>query len=215
MEKPTNTQSRSCLLFSLITLSVMTSILCNGCAVEEACRSTPCNTVDSLSFEAYLCLFDTLRDADTICLDCRYLDINTNDTSIQIGKRQYQQFSGTFIPLFQTFPLCKMIFPKGYLTFLFHYYDANYVIMMYLEAICYSPNGKIVSREVFPAWIGSGGFSQSESSTNNASFILSQSSLVYSWREEPCGGIPHDKNVIIHINQQDGHFEYDGKEASY
>ena len=186
-----------CLIFPLVV----------SCAIgNNSYKLHKCSMSDQ-SFEQYLCLFEEINSNDTVCIDCRLLKINTNDTSLQIGKREYRQFSGTFIPLFQSFPLYKIQFPNGFLTFMLHYYDATYMEVMYLEVISYNLCGVIMGREIFPAWNGYGGTIQSESYSNNAKITLTKSSLDYFWNEQYVGEKPICKIMHFKINPLNGMLE--------
>lgn len=198
--KNINIKANEC--FQLLIMTLLVNMLIS-CSNVSGLKKMPYNGVAVEQFNNYLKLFDELPDTDTICLDCQYFKLNVNDTAIQIGKKQYCQFSGNFIPFFKTFPLYKIQYPEGYLTLLFHYYDATYALVMYLEAISYNLQGVITSHEMFPAWVGYG-----YDTNNNASFNLTRYSLIYSWCEHSCDNITTTKNVTIHFNQQDGILEY-------
>ena len=185
----------------------MMFIMFNGCAIKQTYFHLKENTNAVPKFEQYLNLFEEIKSTDTICLECRYLNINTNDTSIQIGKKVYNQYLGSFIPLFQTFPLYKIQCPEGCLVFLFHYYDATYITTMYIEAISYDTLGTITSREIFPAWDGYGGAEQSESYSNNATISITRLSLNYLWIEKSDNKTIENKKVTFLINQRSGILE--------
>jgi len=191
MEKNINTKANY--YFQLLIMFLLISVLM-GCSNINELKNTSKEDGNQL-FDKYLDLFNELNNTDTVCLDCQYLDINVNDTTLQIGKKQYCQFTGSFIPLFKTFPLYKIQYPEGYLTLLFHYYDAVYVLIMYVEAISYNLNGVITSREVYPAWNGC------EENQTYAVFTLSHSMLVYSLYDI---NSTETKTASIHFDQQNG-----------
>ena len=157
----------------LLVLLGTTLMSCGSTHHERTSR----HNVDA--FDEYLDRFAPFNPSDSTCLDCIAFEINTNDTSLQLGKRLLSPLVESVHPSFKTFPIFVVTCEQGYLAFLLHYYDSGLFSTTYIEAITYNNEGQIIDHHCFLTYYDYGGYTDADGFTDSYSLTIKDSMLSY------------------------------------